>query len=87
MSAVVLWLVFAPVTRKTRAQLPAAELFDGEDSSPSPRLWEFARLARIRHFLLVVILMHIYNMVPRGLEPRTLRLLAVCSNQLSYETN
>ena len=24
--------------------------------------------------------------VPRGLEPRTLRLLAVCSNQLSYET-
>ena len=27
------------------------------------------------------------NMVPRGLEPRTLRLLAVRSNQLSYETN
>ena len=27
------------------------------------------------------------NMVPRGLEPRTLRLLAVHSNQLSYETN
>ena len=26
-------------------------------------------------------------MVPRGLEPRTLRLLAVRSNQLSYETN
>ena len=26
------------------------------------------------------------NMVPRGLEPRTLRLLAVRSNQLSYET-
>ena len=25
-------------------------------------------------------------MVPRGLEPRTLRLLAVHSNQLSYET-
>jgi hypothetical protein len=25
--------------------------------------------------------------VPRGLEPRTLRLLAVRSNQLSYETN
>ena len=25
-------------------------------------------------------------MVPRGLEPRTLRLLAVRSNQLSYET-
>ena len=24
--------------------------------------------------------------VPRGLEPRTLRLLAVRSNQLSYET-
>jgi hypothetical protein len=34
-----------------------------------------------------VILMHVYNMVPRGLEPRTLRLLAVRSNQLSYETN
>ena len=27
------------------------------------------------------------HMVPRGLEPRTLRLLAVRSNQLSYETN
>ena len=26
------------------------------------------------------------SMVPRGLEPRTLRLLAVRSNQLSYET-
>ena len=25
--------------------------------------------------------------VPRGLEPRTLRLLAVRSNQLSYETS
>ena len=25
-------------------------------------------------------------MVPRGLEPRTLRLLAARSNQLSYET-
>ena len=27
------------------------------------------------------------KVVPRGLEPRTLRLLAVRSNQLSYETN
>ena len=27
-----------------------------------------------------------FNMVPRGLEPRTLRLLAIRSNQLSYET-
>ena len=27
-----------------------------------------------------------FNMVPRGLEPRILRLLAVRSNQLSYET-
>ena len=27
------------------------------------------------------------DMVPRGLEPRTLRLLAVRSNQLSYETS
>ena len=26
------------------------------------------------------------NMVPRGLEPRTFRLLAERSNQLSYET-
>ena len=26
------------------------------------------------------------KLVPRGLEPRTLRLLAVRSNQLSYET-
>ena len=26
-------------------------------------------------------------MVPRGLEPRTLRLLAVYYNQLSYDTN
>ena len=37
-------------------------------------------------------LTHLYNsaqfkMVPRGLEPRTLRLLAVRSNQLSYETS
>ena len=31
--------------------------------------------------------MHVVaKMVPRGLEPRTLRLLAVRSNQLSYET-
>jgi hypothetical protein len=29
---------------------------------------------------------HAQHMVPRGLEPRTLRLLAVRSNQLSYET-
>ena len=28
----------------------------------------------------------IVKMVPRGLEPRTLRLLAVRSDQLSYET-
>ena len=27
------------------------------------------------------------KVVPRGLEPRTLRLLAVRSNQLSYETD
>ena len=27
------------------------------------------------------------NVVPRGLKPRTLRLLAVRSNQLSYETS
>ena len=27
------------------------------------------------------------NVVPRGLEPQTLRLLAVRSNQLSYETD
>ena len=30
---------------------------------------------------------HEKKMVPRGLEPRTLRLLAVRSNQLSYETS
>ena len=30
--------------------------------------------------------MPVQSMVPRGLEPRTLRLLAVRSNQLSYET-
>ena len=29
----------------------------------------------------------VLQMVPRGLEPRTLRLLAVRSNQLSYETS
>ena len=29
----------------------------------------------------------VQKMVPRGLEPRTLRLLAVRSNQLSYETS
>ena len=29
----------------------------------------------------------LWRMVPRGLEPRTLRLLAVRSNQLSYETS
>ena len=28
-----------------------------------------------------------YVVVPRGLEPRTLRLLAVRSNQLSYRTS
>ncbi len=31
-------------------------------------------------------LMDRVDMVPRGLEPRTLRLLAVRSNQLNYET-
>ena len=30
---------------------------------------------------------HTVQMVPRGLEPRTLRLLAVRSNQLSYESD
>ena len=30
---------------------------------------------------------HDIDMVPRGLEPRTLWLLAIRSNQLSYETN
>ncbi len=37
----------------------------------------------------VVLFRHLLNsnMVPRGLEPRTLRLLAVRSNQLSYETS
>ena len=30
--------------------------------------------------------LHSSKVVPRGLEPRTLRLLAVRSNQLSYET-
>ena len=40
-----------------------------------------------------IALRHCYHsrgqkmMVPRGLEPRTLRLLAACSNQLSYETS
>ena len=29
----------------------------------------------------------LHKVVPRGLEPRTLRLLAVRSNQLSYETD
>ena len=33
-----------------------------------------------------VVWSHVEKMVPRGLEPRTLRLLAVRSNQLSYET-
>ena len=32
-------------------------------------------------------LINYLEMVPRGLEPRTLRLLAVRSNQLSYETS
>ena len=36
----------------------------------------------ILHSLAVIL-----QMVPRGLEPRTLRLLAVRSNQLSYETS
>ena len=45
------------------------------------------------HFLktvqarLSIVELQTTNMVPRGLEPRTLRLLAVRSNQLSYETN
>jgi hypothetical protein len=33
-----------------------------------------------------VVEIRFVKMVPRGLEPRTLRLLAVRSNQLSYET-
>ena len=32
------------------------------------------------------LLLRAAKVVPRGLEPRTLRLLAVRSNQLSYET-
>ena len=35
----------------------------------------------------VLLSMQDAKMVPRGLEPRTLRLLAVRSNQLSYETS
>ena len=38
------------------------------------------------HSSLNCIPMLFEKMVPRGLEPRTLRLLAVRSNQLSYET-
>ncbi len=34
-------------------------------------------------FIAILVKKHL---VPRGLEPRTLRLLAVRSNQLSYET-
>ena len=44
-----------------------------------------------RDATIVVYTLHISaldepKMVPRGLEPRTLRLLAVRSDQLSYET-
>ena len=44
--------------------------------TPVPPGLGFLLLHRTEHF----------TMVPRGLEPRTLRLLAVRSDQLSYET-
>ena len=45
------------------------------------RTWTSVDQLSVRHAAQVWGLM-----VPRGLEPRTLRLLAVRSNQLSYET-
>ena len=44
------------------------------------------RFASRRFFFAQAHATHAQRMVPRGLEPRTLRLLAVRSNQLSYET-
>ena len=34
----------------------------------------------------IIVPINMKHVVPRGLEPRTLRLLAVRSDQLSYET-
>ena len=39
------------------------------------------------HYVTMIDSARTVKMVPRGLEPRTLRLLAVRSNQLSYETH
>ena len=48
-------------------------------------------IAFLSHYVLQmwpwIVNVHTIKMVPRGLEPRTLRLLAVRSNQLSYETH
>ena len=50
-------------------------------------LKEIALLSALREDVVHgVMLLFVRKMVPRGLEPRTLRLLAVRSNQLSYET-
>ena len=54
------------------------------------RLSATLRVVLLMRLLLTAICMSAESnrtrMVPRGLEPRTLRLLAVRSNQLSYET-
>jgi hypothetical protein len=55
-----------------------------------PKRWRVAPNAQcccVVEYGCVVRNLHFEKMVPRGLEPRTLRLLAVRSNQLSYETD
>ena len=100
-SVVVWWLVFPPVTRKTRVQFPAAEFEHAEKCGCTQwRRTDYARrgwrhkCTDPRRGELKLRLGHAPATAVRGpasqmvlLEPRTLRLLAVRSNQLSYETD
>ena len=58
------------------------QLYAGSKCFPS----DSTRMLAAPHLPITCTLGSNWEMVPRGLEPRTLRLLAVRSNQLSYET-
>ncbi len=94
-SVVEKWLVFPPVTRKTRVQFPAAEFEHAEKCGCTRcrRGWRH-KCTDSRRGELKLRLGHAPATAVRGpasqmvlLEPRTLRLLAVRSNQLSCETD
>ena len=67
---------------QTTGRLVAPERVRGQGLQ-QPEAWTWISLAQLSLYQPVQVLS---PMVPLGLEPRTLRLLAERSNQLSYET-